>query len=44
MKKVRKNYSPQEKVSILRSHLVDKVSALQLCVDFQLQPKIFYGW
>ena len=44
MKKVRKNYSPQEKVSILRSHLVDKVSALQLCADFQLQPKIFYGW
>ena len=44
VKKVRKNYSPQEKVSILRSHLVDKVSALQLCAQFQLQPKIFYGW
>jgi len=44
VKKVRKNYSPQEKVSILRSHLVDKVSALQLCAEFQLQPKIFYGW
>ena len=44
VKKVRKNYSPQEKVSILRSHLVDKVSALQLCAEFQLQPKIFYRW
>jgi transposase len=44
MKKARKNYTPQEKVAILRSHLVDKVSTLQLCAQFQLQPKIFYGW
>src|SRR6266852_3293515 len=40
VKKARKNYSPQEKVAILRSHLVDKVSAPQLCAQFQLQPKI----
>jgi transposase len=44
MKKARRNYSPQEKVEILRSHLVDKVSTSQICAEFQLQPKIFYGW
>jgi len=44
MKKARKNYSPQEKVAILRTHLVEKVPVLQICAQFQLQPKIFYGW
>lgn len=44
MKKARRNYSPQEKVEILRSHLVDKVSTSQICAAFQLQPRIFYGW
>jgi len=44
VKKVRRNYSPQEKVAILRRHLLDKVPASQLCDEFQLQSKIFYGW
>ena len=44
MKKARRNCSPQEKVAILRRHLVDKVSASQICAEFQLQPRIFYGW
>ena len=44
MKKERKNYSPQEKVAILRRHLLDKVPASLLCDQFQLQNKIFYGW
>jgi transposase len=44
VKKERKNYSPQEKVAILRRHLLDKVPASLLCDQFQLQSKIFYGW
>ena len=44
MKKARRNYSPQEKVAILRSHLVDKVSTSQICAEFQLQPRVFHGW
>jgi len=44
VKKVRKNYSPQENVAILRRHLLDKVPASRLCAQFQLQSKIFYGW
>jgi transposase/transposase-like protein len=44
VKKVRRNYSPQEKVAILRRHLLDKVPASHLCNEFQLQSKNFYGW
>lgn len=44
MKKERKNYSPQEKVAILRRHLLDKVPASLLCDQFHLQSKVFYGW
>ena len=44
MRKASKNYSPQEKVAILRRHLLDKVSALRLCARFQLQPTGFYRW
>ena len=44
LRKARKNYSPQEKVTILRRHLLDKVSVLRLCTEFQLQPTVFYRW
>jgi len=44
MRKARKNYSPQEKMAILCSHLLDKVSILHLCAEFQLQPTVFYRW
>ena len=44
MRKARRHYSPQEKVAILRRHLLDRVSATQLCDDLQLQPSVFYRW
>ena len=44
VKKERKTYSPQEKVAILRRHLLDKVPASLLCDQLQLESKIFYGW
>jgi transposase-like protein/transposase len=44
VRKTRKSYSPQEKMAILRRHLVDKVSVLRLCTEFQLQPNVFYRW
>jgi transposase/transposase-like protein len=44
VRKARKSYSPQEKVAILRRHLLDKVSVLRLCTESQLQPKVFYHW
>jgi transposase len=44
MRKVRKNYTAQQKVSILRRHLLDKVPVSELCEEHQLQPTVFYRW
>jgi len=44
VRKERKHYTPEEKVSILRRHLIDKVPVSTLCEELQLQPSIFYHW
>jgi transposase-like protein len=44
MRKKRHNYTPEEKVSILRRHLVDRVPVSDLCDEYQLQPTLFYEW
>ena len=44
MRKKRHNYSPEEKVFILKRHLVGREAVSDLRDEYQLQPKIFYGW
>lgn len=44
MRKKRHNYTPEEKVKILRRHLVDRVAVSDLCDEHHLQPKVFYDW
>ena len=44
MKKTRKHYTAQEKVAILRRHLVDKEPVSKLCDERALQPTVFYRW
>lgn len=44
MKRQRKNYSANEKVAILKRHLVDKVSVSDLCDEYLLNPTVFYRW
>lgn len=44
MRKPRKNYTPAEKVAILKRHLIDRVPVSDLCDEHQLQPSIFYTW
>ena len=44
MKKKRYNYRPEEKVAILKRHLVDKVPVSDLCDQYNLQPTVFYRW
>jgi transposase len=44
MRKGRKHYTPEEKVSILRRHLIDKVPVSTLCEKLQLRPTVFYHW
>jgi transposase-like protein len=42
MKKQRKNYTPEEKVAILRRHLLKQVPISELCDKHGLQPTVFY--
>ena len=44
MRKQRKNYTSQEKVFILKHHLVDRVPVSDLCDEYHLQPTVFYRW
>src|ERR1019366_6232687 len=44
MKRERKHYTAEEKVAILRRHLLDKVSVSDLCEELGLQPTVFYRW
>jgi len=44
MTRNRKNYTPEEKVAILRRHLVEKVPVSDLCDELGLNPTVFYGW
>jgi transposase len=43
-RKVRRNYLPAEKVSILRRHLLEHVPVADLCEEHGLQPAQFYQW
>ena len=40
----RRRFTPDEKATILRRHLVDKVAVSDLCDEYHLQPTIFYLW
>ena len=44
MRKERKHFTPEEKVAILRRHLVDKVPVSELCEELRLRPTMFYRW
>lgn len=42
--KPRRQFSTEQKVAILRRHLVDKVTVSALCEEYKLQPSVFYLW
>ena len=44
MKRTRKNFTPAEKMALLRRHLVDKVPVSTVCDEATLQPTVFYRW
>ena len=44
MKKHRKNYTAEEKVAILRRHLLEKVPISDLCEELGLHATMFYRW
>ena len=42
MKKQRKHYTPEDKVAILRRHLLEQAPISELCDKQGLQPTVFY--
>jgi len=44
MSKKRKQFSPEQKISILRKHLVEKISVPDVCDKHGIQPSAFYRW
>ena len=40
----RKHHTPEEKVAILRRHLIDKVPVCNRCEEGGLHPTVFYRW
>lgn len=44
MRKARKHYTAEEKVAILRRHLLDQEAVSKLCDELALQPTVFYRW
>lgn len=40
----RRSFSTEQKVAILRRHLVEKVPVSDLCDEHKLQPSVLYQW
>jgi len=43
-KRQRRQFSPEDKATILRRHLVDHVPVSDLCDEYKIQPTLFYLW
>jgi len=44
MRKPRKHFTAEEKVAILRRHLLEPEPVSKLCDELGLQPTVFYRW
>lgn len=40
----RKNFAPEQKVAIVRRHLLEKVPISDLCDEVGIQPTQYYQW
>jgi transposase-like protein len=40
----RKQYNSQEKMSILRKHLLEGIPVSDVCEEYGIQPSVFYRW
>lgn len=40
----RRQFTTEQKVALLRRHLVDKEAVSKICEDEKLQPSLFYQW
>ena len=40
----RRHFSPEQKIAILRRHLLEHVPVSNLCDEHDLSPTVFYAW
>jgi len=40
----RRRFTPEQKISIMREHLLDKTPVSDLCDKYGLNPNVFYRW
>jgi len=40
----RRRFEPEEKVAILRRHLLEQMPVSDLCDEYDIQPTVFYRW
>jgi transposase-like protein len=43
-KQTRRHFTPQEKVAIVKRHLLEGVPVSNLCDEFDINPTLFYQW
>lgn len=43
-KQTRRHFTPQEKVAVVKRHLLEGVPVSTLCDQFQINPTLFYQW
>ena len=43
-KRERRNFTAEQKATIVRRHLSDKVPVSDLCDEYGIQPSMFYQW
>jgi transposase len=43
-KKSRRHFTAEQKATIVRRHLVDKVPVSDLCDEYKIQPSMLYTW
>jgi transposase-like protein len=43
-KRNRRQHTPEEKVAILRLHLLEKKPVSEICEEHRINPNLFYRW
>ena len=43
-KQPRRHFTPQEKVVIVKRHLLEGIAVSSLCDEFEINPTLFYQW
>ena len=44
MSKRRKNHTAEQKLAMIKEHLVNKVTVSEICEKYEVAPSVFYRW